>query len=147
MKFKVKMAQRMGMKRQSKKAFTMVELLIAVMILGLAIPMILQFFISAMFLNESNRNNSIAMEHAQYVLEEIRNTQASNVAADINSGNWDWDTASIGAQGLTALSNESIDTSVSGSGLITIRVTVNWENRTGRKRSASLQTYLNTSEY
>ncbi len=130
------------MNKRRNQGVSLVELLVAVLILGVTLPAILLTFINSMLLNETDRNNCVAVEHAQYVLEEIKSSTASAVASEINSGNWDWNTNQIESEGLTPLREEAIDTSVSGTDFLTITVSVSWDDRLGRERSTNVQTYI-----
>ncbi|MBN2830874.1 MAG: type II secretion system protein [Candidatus Omnitrophica bacterium] len=56
-----------------KKGFTLPELLLAVAILAFAISGMLYLFVNCSFLNNSNRNLSIATSHGQFVMEGIKN--------------------------------------------------------------------------
>ncbi|MFZ5801265.1 MAG: type IV pilus modification PilV family protein [Candidatus Omnitrophota bacterium] len=129
----------------SNKGFTFPELLLAVTVLVITLAGLLTFFIQCVFLNETNRNLYIANSHAQFVLEDIKNTTFSSIMTNIDSGYWDWNTATINSKGLTALQNESIDTQGSGSELLDAIVTVTWQERNGRNRSSSLETLLGNS--
>lgn len=125
------------------KSFTLIELLFSMLILGVAASGILFTFIASMLMNEANRNTCIAAKHAQFILEEIKDADAGTVLSSINDeAAWDWNVATISGEGLTALRNESIDTQASGSDLLTVTVTVTWQDRTGRNRSIVLETYL-----
>ena len=119
--------------------------MLAAAILAFVLCGLLALFVYCIFLNESNRNLSIAMNHAQYIIEEIRNTPFSQIESGINNGNWDLDVDAIGADpySLTALNNESIDAGVSQSGdPLGISITVGWDDRRQRSRSITLQTLL-----
>ncbi len=122
------------------KGFSLSELLLASAILVFALAGLLALFIHCLFLNADNRNLSLATGHAQYVLEEIKNTNFLDIQTDINNGNWDWDSTEIESEGLDALSAESIDTQVSGTDPLDIAVTVNWTDRSGRMRTLTLET-------
>ncbi|MFH1767727.1 MAG: hypothetical protein ABH858_01015, partial [Candidatus Omnitrophota bacterium] len=56
----------------------------------------------------------------------------------IENGDWDLSTAQIISQGMGVLNSETIDAQVSGSGLLTVTVTVNWKDRGIRDRTISL---------
>ncbi|MBU0549139.1 MAG: type II secretion system GspH family protein [Candidatus Omnitrophica bacterium] len=131
------------MKKRSKRGFTLTELLLAAVILAFVLSGLLLLFIHCLFLNESNRNLSIAIMHAQFVMEEIRDATFWGIEPSITTGTWDWSQADITSGGLIPLSNETIDTSVTQSGNpLGISVMVNWMDRNARQRSASLQTSL-----
>jgi Tfp pilus assembly protein PilV len=129
-------------KKPNNRGISLAELLVAVLILGVTLPGILLMFVNATLLNEIDRSNCIAVEHAQYVMEEIKSSTLATVDSDINAGNWDWDTDEIGGEELAALRNEEIDTSVSGTDFLTVTVQVTWEGRAGRQRSIDVQTYI-----
>lgn len=123
------------------KAFTLSELLFAAFILAFSLSTIILSFITCFVLNEANRNLTRATAHAQYVLEEIKNTAFTTVRDNGNT-QWDWTNTTIASKGLTALAAESIDTQVSGTDLLTVTVTANWQGPGTRNRSVSLQTLI-----
>jgi prepilin-type N-terminal cleavage/methylation domain-containing protein len=125
-----------------QKGFTIIELIVVVAILAVILPAILQSFISSSLLNETSRNAAVAMTHAQYVMEEIKNTDFASIASKVNNGDWDWDRQDIENAGLTALADEAIDAQAGGTDLLTIAITVNWEDRPGRVRNTQLVTYI-----
>lgn len=124
-----------------KKGVTISEVLLAAVILATALTALLMVFITIAILTEANRNTTRAITHAQYVLEDIKNTEFTTVQ---NNGDslWDWNTTTINSQGLSSLSNESINTEVSGSDLLDITVVVSWHDRGGRNRNTTLETLL-----
>lgn len=126
----------------TNKGFSLSEVILAAAILAFALTSLLTLFIAFMLLNESSRNLSVATGHAQYVLEEIKNSEFDNVEDDINAGNWGWNEEEIGGNGLTALRDESIDTVVNGqaSDPLDVSVIVNWKDRMGQDRQIELET-------
>ena len=127
------------------KAFTLPELLLAAAILAFAVSSILLAFISCMVLNEMNRNLTTATSHAQFVLEEIKDTNFNAVKGCTgNCTAWDWSSTSINSKGIEALPNESIDTTVSliGSTLLDVTVRVGWKDRGLRSRNVTLETLI-----
>ena len=62
------------------RAFSLIELMIAVAILVVAILSLLATFINCVFLNESNNNLVSAVSDAQYVLEQIKGLAYSDIA-------------------------------------------------------------------
>lgn len=127
---------------QRKKAFTLSELLLATAILAFALCGILLAFVTCSFLNESNRNVTRATTHAQHVMEDIKNTTFNTIKTKIDNGDWDWSGATITAEGLTPLNNEVIDTTATGTDLLDVVVTVNWQDRGLRNRTISIETLL-----
>jgi len=110
----------------SKKAFTMPELMIAIFILVIGIGSLIAAFVNCLWLNEQAANLTAVTSHAEHVLEEIRDTEFSQIAST------DWD-AWIENEGIATLSQESIAVSVSGTDPLTITVTVNWLERSRNK--------------
>jgi prepilin-type N-terminal cleavage/methylation domain-containing protein len=124
------------------KGFTLVELLIAVMIISIAFLAVLQLFSTTLFSAATNRNTSIAMTHLQYVMEDIKSTKFIDIVNKINAGNWNMNSAQITAAGLQSLTNETIASQVSGTTLLTVTTTVNWFDNRNRPRNISLKTFF-----
>jgi type II secretory pathway pseudopilin PulG len=120
----------------SVKAFTLVELLLAAAILALVISGLLLVFLNCIFLNEANRNSTTAISHAQFAMEEIKNTNFGSIASAT------WGNSTIVSKGLNPLNNESISIGVSGSTVLNVNVTVNWKDRGTRDRNMSLVTLI-----
>lgn len=134
------------MVKKLTQGFTLPELLLAFAVMALVLAGALSLFISCIFLNEANRNMSVATGHAQLVLEEIKKTNfISMQTGAINPDtNWDWNNAAISSKGLIVLSNESIGTQATwtGSDRVNVNVTVSWKDRGQRDRSLSLETLI-----
>lgn len=127
----------------SASGFTLAELLIATSILSFALTQILILFMNCMASNEASRNLSTAVTHAEYVLEDVRNTDFSNVAASIANGSFNYaDAAAVTAAGLQALKSETITAQSSGTNPLNVTVTVSWQDHGGRSRTRSLQTII-----
>lgn len=136
----------------SNKGFTLVELLIATAIFAFAISGILIMFITCASLDQANRNKSIAVIHAEFVMEDMmeymRNNEVDSLQKGIEDADkkwWDWNTATINGKGLTALNDESIDTAApSSADPLDITVTVSWKDRATQtnKRSLILKTLI-----
>jgi prepilin-type N-terminal cleavage/methylation domain-containing protein len=138
---------------RTKKGVTLVELLLAAAILSLASAVLFLLFGNCILLNEFNRNRSIALSHAQYVLEEIKNSNFTTLEADINDGDWDWNTnqlENIFDPGdnieIIPLRSEVIDTNVNDIGvaapLLDVVATVTWQSRGGENRVITLETLI-----
>lgn len=111
------------------KGFTLAELLLAAAILAFALTSLLGLFVSCMFLNENNRNIGIAAGHAEYVLEDIKNTAFELMKARIQNGTWSWNSALIESHGLTPLRSESIATTCTGTDPLDVSVKVFWRSK------------------
>lgn len=130
--------------KPNKKGFTLAELLLAVSILAFALTALLSVYINCILLNDSNRNLTIALTHAQFALEEVKNTFFSNIITNYNGVTWNQ--ADIITKGLTVLNAEQIDFTAAEEGgdanYLNVTVAVLWEDRNGRDRSTSLQTMI-----
>jgi prepilin-type N-terminal cleavage/methylation domain-containing protein len=132
-----------AMKKSPRGGFTLAELLLSVMILAVAMTQVMIIFMNCASSNENSRNLSVAMGHAEFVLEDIRSTPFSDIAINIANGQWTYASASaVTAAGLSALKNETITTASSGTNPLNVTVTVNWEDHGGRTRSKILQTLV-----
>ena len=135
--------------RAIKSGVTLAEMMIAASVLLLMCAMMYLLFANCIILNQLNRERTLAMTHAEYVLEEIKNESFTNLESRINgispwTAEWDWNTATIGTEGLSALNNEAIDTNEVGADpdLLDIVVNVSWTNRRGITQTVSLETLL-----
>jgi hypothetical protein len=134
------------MNKKSQKGLTLTELLFATAILVFALCGLLEFYVNCLFLNDSTRNLTLATSHAQYVMEEIKDSDFISLEPAIIGGIWDWDATDISSKNLVLLKNESIDTNVFQSGNpLGIVVSVNWNDRNGRIRQRQLQTLITDS--
>ena len=122
--------------------FTLPELLLVAVILGYSLSVVLLTFINGARLNEASRNLTTATIHAEYIMENLKNTAFFNLATDINNGSWTWNTATISSKGLTALKNENISTIYTGANPLDISVTVRWQGTQGRNRAKILRTLI-----
>lgn len=132
-----------------KQGFTLSELLLASGIMAFVLVGLLQLFITCIFLNESNRNLSVATAHGQYVLEEMKNTNFTNFKiGSINADTyWDWNSVTINSKGLGALNSEAITTDAAWvdagtKDRLDITVTLSWKDFGLRERSLVLRTLI-----
>jgi len=128
-----------------KKGLTLMEVLMAAVFLIVVLSGIIRLFASCMFLNEDNRNSTVAVTHAQYILEEVRSTAFATIQGMISGGLWDLDTAGLSAApyNWTTLTNEAVDTSVTPVGnTLEVTVDVSWQDRRGAVRNEQLVTRI-----
>jgi len=125
----------MGMRKN--KGFTLVEVLLAVLILAGTIGGVLLLYVASMASSELAWDTTVATFHAEHVLEH---TQALDTVEDIRTLDWkSW----TNSQGLNTLPNETIDIVFSDSAinLLVIHVTVNWVRKL-REQHISLKTKI-----
>ena len=115
--------------RLSVKALTLLELMVASAILLIAICGLLVTFVSCILMNESNDNLVLAINDAQYVLEQIKALPYNSISV-------------YSAPELNNLNNESITLGRTvGSAIANITVNVNWTERQ-RNKAVSLSTRI-----
>lgn len=133
------------------KGFTLLELLFAAAILAFTLTGLLTLFISTIFLNEVNRNITIATIHAEHVMEEVKNTTYASIYPTYQ--NYARNGAAITTQWSALnnlLRNEAITVTtnvITGTAanptLLDVSVTINWNDRGTRTRSpVILETYI-----
>jgi len=139
--------------KKLKKSFTLLELLLASVIIASVLSVLLLEFITCAYLSESSRNLTRGITHAQYIMEEIKNTSFLTIADQIDANAWDFDAAGFGAElcGVDAdcitaniLNSEVINTTVDETDpeLIEITVDVSWQDKSTRASSTSLETLI-----
>ena len=129
-----------GSFRHGCGGFTLAEVVVSVGLMGFILTALLAFFINSVTLNESSRNLTVAVSHAQFVMEDIKASSFGNLTFNISSGVWNWDVSKVAAKRLAPLKNENIITTMSGQTLLTVTVSVSWQEAAGRLRSISLST-------
>lgn len=128
------------MKIQKSIGFTFIEVLVAVGILGLILTSLLGFFAQSIELNATSQESTLAVSHAQYVLEEIRSSSGV-IINQIDAGVWDLGTdAAFTSRDLTRLNNEIIDVSHDGAVPPTVSVLITWQRRNGRQEQLTFTT-------
>jgi Tfp pilus assembly protein PilV len=141
------------MSLMNKKGVTLVELLIAAVIFAFAMSGILLMLINCAFLDQANRNKSIATTHAEFVMEDIMEYMRSGdivpLQDEIDDGTWNWgDSATIcnklGCASSSVLNSESITTTyVTATNPLDVTVTVSWKDRAqANPRSLTLETLI-----
>jgi prepilin-type N-terminal cleavage/methylation domain-containing protein len=127
-------------KLRGSKGVTFVELIVTVAILGSALVILLKFFVDSMNLNALSRDVTLAVSHAQYVLEDIRSS--SGVIKDqIDSGVWNLNTdVKFTNSGLLRIYNEAINVSDDSGTPLTITVVITWQEDSGRQEQLTFVT-------
>ncbi len=128
---------------QFNKGFTLIESLLALMIVSIAVISLLTVFINNMFLNMANKDLTIAMSHAQYALEYTKNKNFYNIMTEtVTTGTWN--NSSMTYNKLVPLDAESIVITVSEPTLYfkDVIATVNWQERGIINRSISFETLI-----
>lgn len=130
--------------RETKKGITLIEILIAAGILTFVCSILFLTFVNCIILNESSRNLTRATAHAQYVMEDIKNSDFSSLESNIGNATWDWDAAAIASRGLNALEDEVIDVNEAGidADLLNVVVNITWQDRGVRTQTISLETLI-----
>lgn len=121
--------QMLKRKLSTRNGFTILELMLAVLILLTAILGLLVVFINCMFLSETNRNMVTATNDAQYILEQIKSTPYASIQ-------------SYAPPDLDNLPNENIAfQATAGTRITQVDVTISWTER-GRNKNLQLSTSI-----
>lgn len=113
------------------KGFTLSELMIAAAIMLIAILGLLTVFINSIVLNESNANLVMAVNDAQYVLEQIKALAYDDIDS-YNPLNFTINNDNI----VPELSVQNISTALKN-----VTITISWTERQ-RPRSVQLSTHI-----
>lgn len=119
-------------------AFTLPEVLIAVMIVGVALVGMLRLFVYCSSLVKTAEGMALALAEAQNKLEEIRNHPYASIPTDYASGGTPGDTfalTQVAGAGTVAIDN-------SNPLLLNIDIVVTWQDKNGRTLSSTLSTLL-----
>ncbi len=128
-----------------RRGVTLIEVLIAVGVLGITVSGMLFLFARSTLSNENSRNLTVAASHAQFVMEGISNSDLAEIYSDIEAGEWNWDSEAIENKGLKPLGNEEINTEadfIDAGDLLHVIVTVSWQNLEQKERSFALETFF-----
>ena len=124
----------------SDKGFTLIESLLALLIMLFSITAIFPIFINSTFLNVANSNLTVAISHAQYALEEKKEMNFISIPI----GTETWDSGKIISKGLIPLNSETVAITVTNSGsyMKDIIATVSWRGRGIINRNIALETLI-----
>ena len=110
---------------QTKKGFTLVEVLLATFILSVGIVSTLLFFSTAMTTADYSRDVTISTSHGEYIFEEMK---TQNSIANIVSTDWNvW----LTNKGLTLLPQEQVQVDISDilKNSAKIKLIISWVKR------------------
>lgn len=130
------------MKLRSNKGISLTELLATTFITGMTALSLIGVILNTSILNEYNKERTLAVVHAQQIMEEIRNTNFTGLEMAINNGilNITTNQLSTYPYNFTTLPSETINTSVvSGGNPLRIQVSVNWLAKGKAARSYTLE--------
>lgn len=120
---------------KNKKGFSLVEVLISTLIMGITLGSLLLLFVRCSKSVEVSKNTNIALSHVKAVIEEMR---AYNNDSDVVNEDW---TVWAENNGCDSLKEESINVDIDSSVTpLEITVTANWKNRQDGDRSITLAT-------
>ena len=124
-------------KRCPSSGFTMVETLIAVLLLSVGILASLMFFVQAQDSTQLAQDMTVATTHADYIFEEIYGRET---LSEIQETDW---TSWVRETGLSPLPDETITVEYGEPGQqpLPVSLTVQW-NRKGRDHHVSLATEI-----
>ena len=127
----------MNKKRVQQQGFTLVELMIAVLILTISLSGLLHAFSTCFILNENSRNISLALNGAQEMIEQIRNDDFDDIYDTYNGGMFnlgsDWFLSDNDHKGVIEVIKNGSDTaSITNDDLLQVRVVICWRQQGGR---------------
>lgn len=128
--------------KRNKSGVTLVEILIAIIILVFATAAIIQFYLSSLGLSEINKEETIAMADLINMMEAIKCTPFSNIIVDFPNGVSDGPTGNEYATivgGYVLTDEHIVVTYVNPSNdPLEIMVSINWQDRRGQTRTKYL---------
>ncbi len=105
-----------------KKAFTLVELMVAAVLMIIAFVGILTAYIRCIELSEMSRNSSIALNGCKNVMEQIKNTTFTDIEND-------FDQVTFTIAGLNGIGVSYVDPS--NPDLLSVKVAFCWRQKNG----------------
>jgi len=130
--------------RQNRRGITLVEVLVAIIILVFASVAIIQTYLSSLNFSELNKDNSVAMAHLINMLEAIKCTPFSQLLVDFPDGVVDGPSNKnyTTIVGNYTLKNEHIIVSYvdTSSDPLEIMVNLSWQDKKGSLQARYLVT-------
>lgn len=139
------------------KSFTLAEVMLTALFLSVVVSALLASFVACFLLNEANRNQSISTTHAQYVMEEIKDSASTangfNNLRTVVPTQWNWSVSNdFTSRGFSYLDSERITVTftdaltgaapTAASKLLDVVVSVSWLDR-ARNKNMLLETLIN----
>lgn len=116
----------MQIKIDKENAFTLPELMISVLILGITFVGMLLTFVKCMDLNELSRNSMIAVAAAKTKAEDIKNSSFNTIYTNYNAVPFDVTGFAVGtAKGVSYVDNTNPD-------LLLVTISICWKQKSGR---------------
>ena len=112
--------------RFTNRGFTLPELMISALILGVTFVGLLLTFVKCMELNELSRNSMTAVAAAKSKMEEIKNADLNQIYTSYNNVSFDvTGFSSANAKGVSYVNNSNPD-------LLLVTISVCWKQKNGR---------------
>jgi prepilin-type N-terminal cleavage/methylation domain-containing protein len=129
---------------KNDKGFTFSELMLASLILAVVLTALLTLFTNCKIITQQNRDDLVAVNHAEYILEDIK---AASFPPTVSDWNLDTDDLSGPPYNFTTLTNETVSVTSVDKGtsydLLEVNVTVSWNDlKTRRSRNFVLSTLI-----
>ena len=130
------------MKLRSNKGVTLTELMSTTLITSMTIFSLIGVFVNMNILNEYNREHTLAVVHAQHMMEEIKYSHFTGLETAINSGMFNLNSTQLSTApyNFTPLPSESINTNIISAGNpLRIQVQVAWLARGQNAKTYTLE--------
>ncbi|MFZ5801181.1 MAG: type IV pilus modification PilV family protein [Candidatus Omnitrophota bacterium] len=131
------------MAKSTHSGFTLVELMVATLILAIVLVGLLASYIACLQLTDLARNTSVAINLAQTKMEEIKNAAYTSIKNDYDPAGVGVPFTIIGVNGMGVTYVDNTDPD-----LLLVKVTVCWRERGGRiiGEDTDLNGVLNSGE-
>lgn len=120
-------------KHDKKRGLTLVELMIAVMILVPVLTVVLQGFVRCLEMNAIAQETSLVVWAERTKIAAIEETPFNNIQSTFNGQTFT--VSGLSGQGTVTVSAPEVD-------LLTVAIVYNWTGRGARARSIGFSTYI-----